>query len=136
MSQKQKVKALHGYLILNTWYDRAAEGNLTMSPHFAKQIIFENYGVCDGYSEAFKILLNAAGIECKVIYGDTPYGLHAWNQVKIDGIWYNVDITWDDPDDGSKILYDYFCVSDKKFLKDHYKIEDICEPAACPNTLE
>ncbi|HOR85042.1 MAG TPA: leucine-rich repeat protein [Bacillota bacterium] len=136
MSQKQKVKALHGYLILNTWYDRAAEGSLTMSPHFAKQIIFENYGVCDGYSEAFKILLNAAGIECKVIYGDTPYGLHAWNQVKIDGIWYNVDITWDDPDDGSKILYDYFCVSDKKFLKDHYKIEDICEPAACPNTLE
>jgi hypothetical protein len=135
MSQKEQVKALHDYLVLNTAYDRAAEGKLSMSPHFAYQIIFEGYGVCDGYSEAFKILMNAAGIECKVIYGDTPYGLHAWNQVKIDGIWYNVDATWDDPDDGSKISYDYFCISDEKFLKDH-QAEDICKPAACPYTLK
>jgi len=134
MSQTEKVKALHDYLILNTMYDRAAEGKISMSPHFANQIIFEGYGVCDGYSEAFKILMNAAGIECKVIYGSTPYGLHAWNQVKIDGIWYNIDVTWNDPDDGDKIYYDYFCISDEKFSKDH-KAEKICKPEKCPYTL-
>lgn len=134
MSQREKVKALHDYLILNTRYDRAAEGRLTMSPHFANQVIFEGYGVCDGYSEAFKILMNAAGIECKVIYGSTPYGPHAWNQVKIGGVWYNTDVTWDDPDDGSRITYDYYCVSDEKFQKDH-KAEEICGAAACPESL-
>ena len=135
MRQKDKVKALHDYLILNTVYDRAAEGDLSMSPHFANQIIFEGYGVCDGYSEAFKILMNAAGIECKVIYGDTPYGLHAWNQVKIDGVWYNMDVTWDDPDDGARISYDYYCVSDEEFLKEH-EAEEFCNREICPYTLE
>ena len=135
MSETEKVKALHDYLVLNTAYDRAAEGKLTKSHHFARQIIFEGYGVCDGYSEAFKILMNAAGIECKVIYGDTPYGLHAWNQVKIDGVWYNMDVTWNDPDNGDKILYDYFCVSDEKFYKDH-EADEICKPEKCPYTLK
>ena len=135
MSQKEKVKALHDYLVLNTKYDRAAEGKLSMSPHFANQVIFEGYGVCDGYAEAFKILMNAAGIECKVMYGNTPYGLHAWNQVRIDGAWYNIDVTWDDPDDGSKVNYDYFCVSDATFLKDH-TTDEICKAASCPNSLK
>jgi|GEM_PF-1670416 len=134
MSQKEKVKALHDYLVLNTMYDRASEGKLTMSSHFANQVIFDGYGVCDGYAGAFKILMNAAGIECKVIYGSTPYGLHAWNQVKIDGVWYNVDVTWDDPDDGEKILYDYFCISDEKFSKDH-QADEICKSEKCPDTL-
>ena len=135
MSQKEKVKALHDYLVLNTMYDRAAEGKITSSPHFAKQVIFEGSGVCDGYSEAFKILMNAAGIECKEIYGDTPYGRHAWNQVKIDGIWYNIDVTWDDPDDGSRISYDYFCISDENFLKDHQP-DGLSEPETCLHTLK
>ena len=135
MSPKDKVKALHDYLVLNTTYDSAVEGSAIMSPHFANQIIFEGYAVCDGYAESFKILMNAAGLECKVIYGNTPYGLHAWNQVKIDGIWYNIDVTWDDLDDGQKISYDYFCISDKEFLKDH-EAEEISNPEVCPYTLK
>ena len=135
MSQKEKVKALHDYLVLNTMYDFAAEGKLTTSSHFAQQILFEGYGVCDGYSEAFKILMNGAGIECNIVYGDTPYGLHAWNQVKIDGVWYNMDVTWDDPDDGEKISYDYFCISDEKFLEDHTP-DKKSKLERCPRTLK
>ena len=135
MSEAEKVKALHDYLIKNTAYDRAAEGLLTMSAHFATQVIFEGYGVCDGYSEAFKILMNGAGIECKAIYSRTPNGLHAWNQVKVDGVWYNIDVTWDDPDDGGNISYDYFCRSDAFFSAEHLA-EEICKAEKCPNSLD
>ncbi len=82
------------------------------------------------------MLMNAAGIECKVIYGSTTRGgYHAWNQVKVDGVWYNIDVTWDDPDSGSTIYYDYFCVSDDVFLKEH-DAEEICGAFACNNSLD
>ncbi|MGI6421394.1 MAG: transglutaminase domain-containing protein [Syntrophomonadaceae bacterium] len=130
MSELEKVKILHDYVVLNTEYDATYEGNAFMTPHFARQVIFEGHGVCDGYAEAFKILLNGAGIKSKVIYGDTPYGLHAWNQVKIDDQWYNIDVTWADPDSGNFIYYDYFCKSDKEFNKDHWA-QSISNPEEC-----
>lgn len=51
---------------------------------------------------------------------------HAWNQVCIDGEWYNVDVTWDDPlmngeviTDGSNMIYDYFLVPDRVLSGSH-----------------
>lgn len=134
MTQKQKLKALHDYLVLNTKYDKSYEGEAFMTPHFAEEVIFNGHGVCDGYAEAFKILMNGAGIDCKVIYGKTPYGLHSWNQVKIDNKWYNIDVTWDDPDSGNKILYNYYCLPDSKFLTEH-EAEKICKPESCTSQL-
>ena len=134
MSQKEKVKALHDYLVLHTVYDKQYEENENIMSHFAQQVIFNGYGVCDGYSEAFKILMNAAGIECKVIYGNSPDGLHAWNQVKIDDVWYNIDVTWDDPDSGNRIMYNYFCKSDSVFKNDHWP-EEICHAEKCPKSI-
>lgn len=51
--------------------------------------------VCDGYSRATKLLLNEFGIECDIVVGDAGGG-HAWNLVKLDGNWYQVDVTWND----------------------------------------
>ena len=62
----------------------------------------ENYAVCDGYSLAYEYLLQQAGINCTVMLGgiiDTEgIGGHAWNIVELDGTWYEVDSTWDDPE--------------------------------------
>ncbi len=52
--------------------------------------------VCDGYSRAAKLLLNEFGIECDIVVGDCPGGGHAWNLVKVDGNWYQMDVTWND----------------------------------------
>ena len=51
--------------------------------------------VCDGYSRATKLLLNEFGIECDIVVGDAGGG-HAWNLVKVDGSWYQMDVTWND----------------------------------------
>ncbi|MCD7819604.1 MAG: hypothetical protein LUH07_11225 [Lachnospiraceae bacterium] len=60
-----------------------------------------NYAVCDGYTLAFEYLLQQCGIEAVFIGGNAgtseeDAGGHAWNIVKMDGEWYEVDCTWDD----------------------------------------
>ena len=64
-----------------------------------------NYSVCAGYSYAFEYLCQQAGIPCSVIAGDAidledPEDqeelTHAWNIVKVNGKWYELDVTWDD----------------------------------------
>ena len=42
---------------------------------------------------------------------------HIWNAVKIDGKWYHLDLTWDDPvtSDGSDVLeYNFFLITTKE----------------------
>lgn len=56
--------------------------------------------VCAGYSKAYTIVANGAGLDT---VGDTsPQGTyaHAWNRVKVEDGWYYVDCTWDDDPDG------------------------------------
>lgn len=57
--------------------------------------------VCDGYALAFEYLLQQCGIEVIFLGGmagsdELSAGGHAWNLVKVDGTWYEVDATWDD----------------------------------------
>lgn len=47
--------------------------------------------VCVGYAEIIRNVLACCGIECINIGGDE----HMWNQVKLDGEWFNMDFTWD-----------------------------------------
>lgn len=54
--------------------------------------------VCVGYAEVVKNVFACIGIEARVIGGfekDPQKRGHAWNQIKIDGKWYNLDLTWD-----------------------------------------
>ena len=46
--------------------------------------------------------MQASNIQCRYITGTD----HAWNAVKLDGLWYNIDVTWDDKNNG--VSYDYF----------------------------
>lgn len=64
--------------------------------------------VCEGYARAFKVLCDELGIPCVLTSGfarlnrpDTPER-HMWNYVELDGQWYAVDVTWNDPVVASK----------------------------------
>ena len=67
----------------------------------------------------------AGSIDCVLVTGTANGGGHAWNQVKVDGKWYNIDVTWDDPIyywGGTLtpiLVYDYFLVSDSVIYADH-----------------
>lgn len=108
-----KVRKVHDMLAQRGSYNYAALDGGSASAlvkrlaHSAYSgMFYDNYDpVCEGYAKAFKIVLNLMDIPCVVVVSDT----HMWNNVKMDdGLWYNVDLTWDDS--GSTVNYDYFLV--------------------------
>ena len=85
--------------------------------------LVEGKGVCAGYAFALQYLLMRAGIQSYYVVGYAREN-HAWNLAKIDGKWYYVDATWDDPlnngsDDPYSPYYSYFNITTNKLKEDH-----------------
>lgn len=131
MGEFERVKAIHDYLLMNVDYDYQNYLNNTVPDvsHTAKGALVNKYAVCDGYSNAFRLLCSKIGISCEIVSGTSKGDAHAWNQVKVEGKWYNIDVTWDDPaiingatttfGDHSGNSYEYFCIPDSIMYKDH-----------------
>jgi transglutaminase/protease-like cytokinesis protein 3 len=109
----KKVKLIHDYVA------NYANYNLGGTGFSAYAALIQKKAVCQGYSLAVYKLLTEAGIPCRIITGQGNGGSHAWNIVLLNGKWYNLDVTWDDPIGASKISYDYFLKGTKEFYKDH-----------------
>jgi hypothetical protein len=128
MNDLEKELALHDYLVTNTEYDRVNFNNGTVpeESHHALSVFTKGVGVCDGYSEAMQILLSMAGIESRVVLGEStgPGGVgHAWNMVRIDGDYYQLDTTYNDPISNSTeqhtLSHIYFNISDSQLSFNH-----------------
>ena len=112
-----KVKLFHDWIINRTTYTYGSSNYLW---EVDGPVVYKK-SVCEGYSKAFQYLCQSVGIECVCVSG-TAGGPHMWNMVKVDGKWYQIDVTWDDPIswDGRPILsYEYFLISDSQMYKDH-----------------
>ena len=123
----EDIKMVHDYLVDNIEYDTS----------LSKDNIYDVYGalvnrvaVCEGYARSFKYILDEMGISSVLVIGTGTNSRgeterHAWNYVEIDGNWYAVDCTWDDPvvigggslPQGSK--YKYFLKGANEFNQDH-----------------
>lgn len=125
MSEYDRVKAFHDYLVNNTTYQ---DGTYS---HDAAGPLLYGQAVCDGYANALDLLCYLSGIECTRITGWAD-GDHAWNKVKVNGSWYNIDVTWDDPltNYGPVLRYDYFLISDGAIARDHSPDNNPYWPAA------
>lgn len=83
---------------------------------------------CDGISLAMKWAMEAQGIPCLVVYGDDPNGPvgHAWNIVRIDGKYYDLDLTVDVREEDSPALLMYYAVNvSDTWVRQHYLIPDL-----------
>ena len=117
-TQWQTAVKMHDWLVNNVYYDRSLE-------YYGADLILRGYGVCDGYSKAFVLMCKAAGIPVYRIANDN----HAWNAVKLDGKWYFIDCTWDDPinesnDHAAVSGFErrtYFCLNEELLALDHPK---------------
>lgn len=113
------------YEIVKFFYDKlASEIEYNENAENLRDIygaLVEKSTVCGGYARAFSYLCSKVGIETITTLGDFNETPHMWNMVKIEGNWYNVDVT-----SGSAmntefpyIRYDYFCVTDDIINKYH-----------------
>lgn len=92
------IKNAHNYLVETVEYD---SDNNSIS-HSIYGAFVNKSAVCDGYAKALKYILGKSGIACVEVCGvgqnsNNESESHAWNVVWINGEWYGVDVTWDDP---------------------------------------
>lgn len=124
MTEYEKEKALHDYIVNNCDYDKSGyeQTNISPSSFNAFGALCQGTAVCEGYAEATKLLLNRAGIDCSIVIGTSRGESHAWNIVKIDGDYYHLDTTYNDPvfsNGKSSLVYHYFNLTDDEIGADH-----------------
>lgn len=95
--------------------------------------LVNNRCVCAGYAKALQQVLETIGIECKYISGETAVEGHAWNQIKIDGKWYNADLTYDSNNIREKGNIENFLLSDDDFSYHQPRTSDYKE---CPESFD
>lgn len=133
LSEYEKVKGVYEYLINNAVYD-LSNGGQTICP-----VLVEGRGVCASYAKSTQFLLQQLGVQAIILDGTARNGeSHAWNIVRIDGDFYQLDTTWGDPvtEDGSQIItYDYFCLTSQEMYMDHIPSGSLpvpdCTATAC-----
>ena len=125
MTDFEKELALHDALVDLGEYDQAVYDRDTpqgrpdnTNPY---GMLVEGYGICLGYATSFQLLMDLAGVECITVVGAAfnSSSDHAWNLVELEGEWYAVDPTWDDPIGAeelpptmaNQVRYEYFNVT-------------------------
>lgn len=127
MTDFEKELSIHNYIINNAKYDyeNSKKGTVPPESFTSYGVLVKGVGVCQSYALAMKKLLNLARVESIIVSGYGDGVLHAWNLVKIEGDYYHVDTTWDDPiytENGIRkdvLRFDYFNLTDDEMSKGH-----------------
>ncbi|WP_028393969.1 TerD family protein [Bacillus cihuensis] len=119
VSAPQKVKFIHDFIVQHVDYDQS------LTEYTAYAALVKRRTVCQGYAQLAYRLLNEIGVETLIIRGEAKVkqlgtrAAHAWNMVKVNGDWFHLDCTWDDPIGSEQIHYDYFLISDLEIRRTH-----------------
>lgn len=105
LTEYEKIEAINNYLCDSVYYPDQPFIDQDFTPYGA---LIDGRAVCDGYARATKILADMGGLECLYVSGYCGQVGHAWNLVKIDNNYYQLDVTWNDT--GS--TDDYFLTTD------------------------
>ena len=109
-NQYEEERYVHDALMQMVEYDVAAPMNQS-----AYSALVGGRSVCAGYARAFQYIMQQLDIPCYYCTGYAGED-HAWNIVKLDGTYRNVDVTWDDTEEPT---YDYFNKTDKEYASTH-----------------
>ena len=99
MTTTEKIKALHDYIVTYSEYDNNYEQELKLMgqgklPSNTAYGLYKNkLAICTGYADTMALLLDKIKVDNFKVASET----HIWNVVKLDGVYYHIDATWDDP---------------------------------------
>ena len=112
MSNYDKIKSFHDHIVNNTVYDEENR----FDSYTAYNLITSGVSICGGYSDIIAIYLNKLGVKNYKITSEN----HIWNLVELDGAWYHLDATWDDPiaSDGKQyLIHNFFIIPTDRLLQ-------------------
>ncbi len=138
-SDYDRIRMVYEYIIDTVDYVSGAPNNQNI-----QSALLGRQSVCAGYAKAFQYILHRMGMFCTYVTGKTENGdEHAWNVVRLDGLYYNVDTTWGDPvfagsqeeEDGyadtynAVMNYNYLCCTDEELCRTHIPEADFTLPS-------
>ncbi len=107
-TEVEKARNAHDLICRKIMYDHDYMKPVSKTPYHqsAYSVFCDNYTVCAGYTKAFTMLMNGAGVDTLSVTSNE----HAWNMICLNDSWYNMDLTWDDLDgqQGLEVMYGYF----------------------------
>ena len=148
-SDYEKALFVHDYLVEHTAYDlQGSRRDGFQLCHTAYGALVKHSAVCMGYAAAYQYLLRELGVHCMYASGTVKEsarsslslqsdGGHAWNCVELDGEYYWVDVTWDDPLDqngqeiGGPVKHEYCFVDDNKIFETRILSEEYADLPVC-----
>ncbi len=124
---ENQIKGVHDYLVDQLDYDSSLSAENIYNIYGA---LINKYTVCEGYARSFKYLMDDLGIPCLIACGIAVNSSgeaenHAWNYVQMNGQWYAIDVTWDDPvivGNGyvsKSVNYKYYLKGSDEFFTNH-----------------
>jgi len=112
MNTREKIKAIHDYIINNTKYDtdRSDKNIINYKSDTAYGALIEGYALCGGYTDSMMLFLEKLGVKSYKVSSEN----HVWNKVYLENTWLNLDLTWDDPINLDKDILDdnFFLIDD------------------------
>lgn len=125
MAAIEKALALHDFIVRECDYDyeNYLSNTIPWESYSAYGVFVKGLAVCNGYALAYQDLLKRVGIPSNFVSSNVMN--HAWNMLYLDGHWYHVDSTWNDPVGASgngdwategRIVHTYFVVSDSEMV--------------------
>lgn len=129
---------IHDYIISNCTYELKDNEYYYSSAYGA---LINGKAACEGYSKAAKFVFDKVGIESALVSGKADSegnkgGDHMWNIVKINGNYYHLDLTWDDPvskNSSAMSIHTYFNLTDEAIGINH---RDFSYNPGCTSTDE
>lgn len=121
----EKILWTHNFICDTVSYDTVhkhtpGSGHIQSTAYSA---LYYHTALCQGYAVLCYRLLKELGVDNRIVTGTATVSgeqqRHAWNIVKLDGSYYNLDVTMDDVDSA----YDYFLKTDEIFDKNHTRDE-------------
>ncbi len=131
-SEVEKALYVHDYLVANHTYDES------LSKFDIYSFLTEKTAVCQGYAMAYIYIMKQLGMSAVAVTSEAMG--HMWNAVCVDGEWYHVDLTFDDPlpDIPGSARHQSFLVSDTMLANrpnnEHWDWE--CEYACTDTTYD
>lgn len=126
-----KIRIPHDWLIDDVSYDSSSYNKGNIYGTFIEKKV-----VCEGYARAYKYILDNLGITNILVTGTATNSNnetedHMWNYVRLNGVWYAVDPTWDDPivygggtlDTATK--HRYFLIGSRELYESHVESKTI-----------
>jgi transglutaminase/protease-like cytokinesis protein 3 len=137
----EKARLIYSWIAHNIDYDAASffDGSYVRNDASPEAVLSKRLAVCSGYANLFQALAEAMNLEAIVVEGyakSDSYGVgtdkdvnHAWNAVKIDGVWYLADATWGAGTLSGKAFQAnfnsyYFAIAPDQLIYSHYPAKE------------